>query len=168
MSPPDLKMFPRTCWSSSWTTQSMWRMGRGISFLLFSEQILDFFSYNQILDFFSYILRTHWHNYATHLMFSRKRNWAKWKTSEIRVFFMISLFHNGLKSFFCTLKISTSRKTFSQVTHRYSSHLSFSWNSLGCPSSSKKKIWLNMWQTWPNFDYWKKNVKYICVSEPHF
>ena len=71
------KNVPPGLWSSSWTTQSMWRMGRGISFLLFSKQILDFFSYNQILGFFFYFanadirfLFLHFANSLTQLSYS--------------------------------------------------------------------------------------------------
>ena len=104
MSPPDLKIFPRTCWSSSWTTQSMWRMGRGISFLLFSKQILDFFSYNQILGFFFYFanaditfLLIHFANsltqlsYSPHRMFSLKSNLRKMKSRRNKSFHDCSL-----------------------------------------------------------------------------
>ena len=97
---------PPGLWSSSWTTQSMWRMGRGISFLLFSKQILDFFSYNQILGFLFYFanadirfLFLHFANSLTQLRYSphffTKKKLPKWKMRGILL--EIGLCHNGVK-----------------------------------------------------------------------
>ena len=83
-------------------------MGRGISFLLFSKQILDFFSYNQILGFFFYFanadirfLFLHFANSPTQLSCSphvfTKNELSKMKNERNKEFFMIALCHNGLK-----------------------------------------------------------------------